>query len=253
MTVHDEKTLADIKAAGAMLGNILRELCVEVKAGVTAAQLDLLAEELIKKNGAIPVFLGYKPAGAAHAYPAALCISVNNEVVHGIPREDRILKEGDILSLDLGLSCKGYIVDAARTVIVGEGDADVVRLREGTREALDAAIAAAKPGNHTGDIGAAVSAVAKKYNLGVVRDLGGHGTGKQLHEKPYIANYGKPGEGDELREGMVLALEPIFTLGRGAIVLGNDGWTYTTKDKSRAAHFEDTILITKNGPEVLTR
>lgn len=253
MIAKDPQTIENLRHAGKLMSSILLELTSAVKPGVSAADLDLMAEKLIKENGAEPVFLNYKNEGSPYPYPAVLCASVNDEVVHGIPKDTRVIEEGDVVSLDLGLSFNGAIIDAARTIIVGSGDEDARRLVQGTKEALEAAISVASAGNTVGDIGAAVSEVARKYNLGVVEELGGHATGKKLHEQPFISNVGEKGEGEKLVTGMVLALEPIFTLGKGDIETADDQWTYMTVDHSRAAHFEDTILITENGAEVLSR
>jgi methionyl aminopeptidase len=197
--------------------------------------------------------LGYKPEGAHKPFPAVLCVSINEEVVHGIPSQDRLLEEGDIVTLDLGLSYQGYFVDSAVTVCVGECDAAARKLIDATREALTVAIKAAKAGNRLGDIGAAVEEVAHRSKLAIVEDLGGHAVGKAVHEKPYIANFGEPGTGEKIVEGMVLALEPMLAEGSAKIVLERDEWTYRTADRSRAAHFEHTILVTKDGPEILTK
>ena len=252
MIAKNENEIENLRKAGMILSETLRDLVVMTHAGVTTAALDLKAEELIRAAGAVPAFLNYRPVGAKFPFPAALCISINDEVVHGIPKETVALKDGDIVSLDLGLSYNGYFVDSCRTVFVGDGDAEGQKLLDGTREALSAAIAAAKVGGHIGDIGAAVESVAKRNNLSVVEDLGGHAVGKSVHEQPFIANYGNAGEGQTLTDGLVLALEPIFTEGKGVISLADDHWTYITRDHSRAAHFEQTILLTKNGPEILT-
>lgn len=242
-----------LRAAGKLLARVLRDTAALVKEGVTTAELDVFAEKEIVNAGAVPIFLGYENDDAPIPFPAAICISVNEEVVHGIPSENRVLQNGDILSLDLGLSLDGFVADSALTMVVGEGTADDKKLIRACREAIEAGIKAAKVGNTTGSIGSAVSAVAQRYGVGVVRDLGGHGTGRDLHESPFVPNWGKSGEGEDLEEGMVLAIEPIFTLGEGAIKLAKDGWTYKTRDTSRAAHFEHTILITKDGPEILTQ
>jgi methionyl aminopeptidase len=253
MIVTTEQERAAFRASGRILADALKELCVLAKEGVTAAELDLAAEKMIRAQGGEPTFLGYTPDGASYAFPAALCISVNDEVVHGIPSEEQVLKNGDIVSLDLGVTFDGYITDAARTIAVGEPTDEAKRLADAVKEALKEATKMARAGNHVGDIGAAVSAVAKKYHLGVVRELGGHGVGRTLHEKPHIANYGMPGKGAELIEGMVIALEPIFTLGSPDVYVESDGYTYKTTDGSIAAHVEDTFIITKNGAEILTR
>lgn len=241
-----------LRTAGRILASVLAETAKLVKPGVSTAALDLAADKIIKARGAVPAFLGYQPEGAAYPYPATLCVSVNDEVVHGLPSEERILKEGDIVSLDGGLSYKDYFVDAAITVPVGKVDEDAKKLLQANREALEAAISAARAGGHVGDIGAAVERVAKKYELSVVADLGGHAVGKTVHEKPYIPNEGREGEGEELPLGLVVAIEPMLCEGKGAIVLDKDQWTYKMRDGKRAAHFEHTVLITKNGPEILT-
>jgi len=183
-----------------------------------------------------------------------LCVSVNEEIVHGIPNEDTALIDGDIVSLDLGLSLDGYFVDSAVTVPVGEISDEDKKLLAATKEALDASIAVAHGGMKSGDVGAAVEEVAKRYKLSIVEDLGGHAVGKAVHEQPYIANVGKPGKGDTLPTGMVIALEPMLSAGSPRIVLDQDDeWTYRTSDGSRAAHFEHTLILTEDGCEVVTR
>ena len=253
MIAKTEKDKEMLRAAGKMLAGVLQDTASRARVGVTAAELNTFAEEQIRALGCVPVFLNYTEDGAP-PYPATLCVSINDEVVHGIPTAEKIIKAGDVVSLDLGLSHEGYVVDAAVTVIVGSPDGDNERLVEGTREALHAGIATLRAGSYIGDIGAAVAAVAKKYNLAVVRDLGGHGVGEELHEAPFIANFGTEGQGEKIAEGSVLALEPIFTLDSGAIRLDQkDGWTYKTRDGSYAAHFEHTVLVTEKGAEVLTQ
>lgn len=254
MIVKTENEIENLVFAGRYLGEILRELVAMVKPGVTTAQLDMAAEKGIKERGGIPAFLGYKPSGMKYPYPAVLCASINEEVVHGIPRETRVLKEGDTISLDLGLSYNGFFADCAVTIPVGKVDKDSTKLMDATREALAEAIKAAKIGNHIGDIGEAVERVAKKYNLAIVEDLGGHAIGKKLHEAPFIPNEGKTGEGEKIVEGLALAIEPMLSLGSPKIVLDEeDQWTYRMEDGARAAHFEHTVLVTKQGPQILTQ
>lgn len=253
MIVKNEDEIKNLRKAGKILAGVLADVAKLVKPGVSTAELDLAAEHAIRAQGAVPAFLGYKPEGAAYPFPATLCVAINDEVVHGIPSSERMLKEGDIISLDEGLSYNGFFVDSAITVCVGEGDARAKKLLQATREALDAALAAAKAGGHIGDLGVAVVHVAKKYNFGVVEDLGGHAVGKSVHEKPFIPNEGKEGEGEEIKLGMVLAIEPMLAEGKGAISLDKDEWTYRMRDGKRAAHFEHTVLITKDGPEILTQ
>ena len=213
----------------------------------------MACEHAIRARGAVPAFLNYQPDGAAYPYPATLCISINDEVVHGIPNEKRILRRGDVVSIDTGLSYQGYFVDAARTLVVGNaGDTKGNQLIAATNEALQAAIAVVRPGKHIGDIGAAVMRVAANRKFAIVQDLGGHAVGGAVHEKPFIANEGREGEGEEIMLGMVLAIEPMLAEGKGAIVLDEDEWTYRMKDGKRAAHFEDTVLVTETGTEILT-
>lgn len=248
------KTEADIQklwVGGRRLGDILKLLATKVMPGVTTAELNDYAEELIAEGGDTAPFLNYRPSGSRLAYPASLCVSVNSEIVHGIPSK-RVIKEGDIVTLDLGLKHDGLIVDAAITVVVGNVSKEVKRLIDGTREALSAAVKAARVGKTVGDIGAAAEAVAERYNLGIVRDLAGHGVGYSVHEDPTVPNFGNPGEGDKLRPGLVIAIEPMFTLGGEDTKLLPDGFTFVTADGSLAAHFEHTVLVTKAGPEILT-
>ncbi len=253
MIAKTTEEINNLKTAGHALAEVLYELSEQVKPGISTAALDLLAEEGIRRRGCKPAFLGYKPEGMKRPFPAVLCVSINDEVVHGIPSQTRVLEEGDIVSLDLGLSYQGYFVDSATTVCVGECDKEAKKLLEATKEALGAAINAAKVGNHVGDIGRAVEKVAERTSLAIVEDLGGHAVGKAVHEKPFIANFGNAGEGEKIVEGLVLAIEPMFAEGKGSIVLLSDDWTYKMRDHSRAAHFEHTILVTKDGPEILTK
>ena len=237
--------------AGKRLGAVLERLEAAVTPGVTTGELDALAEKLIRDAGDTPAFKGYTPDGARYPFPAALCVSVNDEVVHGIPG-DRVLNEGDIVSLDLGLIHEGFVVDAAITVPVGTVDAASSKLMDATRAALDAAIAAARPGNRIGDISYATGRAFKGTGFSVVKVLGGHGVGQSVHEEPWIANDGHTGTGPEIVPGMVLALEPIANLGKANVMLDNDGYTYRTRDGSRSAHFEHSILIEEAGTVVLT-
>ena len=253
MIAKKQNEIENLRTAGKILSDVLKEVAGQVHVGTTTASLDLLAEQLIRRAGAVPAFLNYKPAGAAYPYPAVLCVSINDEVVHGIPSEDDSLKDGDIVMLDLGLSYNGFFADSARMVCVGGIDAKTERLFAAVREALAAGVAAARVGNRIGDIGAAIEAVARKYGYAIAEDLGGHALGTTPHEKPFIANFGTPGTGEKIVEGMVLAIEPIFIEGKsGAIVLDDDEWTYRTRSGARSAEFEQTILVTKDTPEILT-
>jgi methionyl aminopeptidase len=252
MIAKTQEEIDGLRKAGKLLAAILREVAVLVKPGVSTAALDIAAEKLIRDADAEPAFLEYLPEGASFPFPGTLCVSINDEVVHGIPREDRLITEGDLVMLDLGLSLNGYFADAAITLVAGEATKKDLVLIEATEEAFRAALKVARPGARMGDIGAAIQAVAKKYTLGVVEDLGGHSLGRVPHEPPFVPNTGTAGKGYELVEGLVLAIEPIFTEGGGDIELAPDEWTYVTADGSRSAETEHTVLITKNGAEVLT-
>jgi methionyl aminopeptidase len=217
-----------------------------VAPGVTTAELDGLARERARAAGAVPAFLGY------HGFPAALCISVNDEVVHGIPSEQRVLREGDVVGLDFGVVLDGWYGDSARTVPVGRVSPEAARLLEVTEGALAHAIEAARPGGRLGDLGAAVQAFVEPRGFSVVRDFVGHGIGRQLHEPPAIPNVGTAGSGPVLRAGMVLAIEPMVNAGGHEVATLDDGWTAVTHDGSLSAHFEHTIAVTEEGPEILT-
>jgi methionyl aminopeptidase len=254
MIVRTSEEREGIIESGRRLGIILEEVAKMVAPGVSTEALDARAEELIRDGGDVPAFLGYRSEGGERPYPATLCVSINEEVVHGIPNEDpKILQEGDIVSLDLGLIHKGFVSDSAVTVPVGEVDSASKKLMEATKRSLEAAILAAKVGNRVGDISAATEAAYKGTGFSVVRELGGHGVGASVHEEPWIGNTGKAGTGELLVPGMVLALEPIANLGKGSVMLAPDDWTYRTKDGSRSAHFEHTILIEEGRTRVLTR
>lgn len=253
MTITNDTERANLIEAGKRLALVLKTLRATVAPGVTAEELDDLAEAMIRERGDEPCFLGYTPEGARRPYPATLCVSINDEVVHGIPNETvKKLKEGDIVGLDLGLTHKGVIVDAAITVPVGEVSEEIRKLLTATEQALTAGIAQAIPGNHIGDISYAIQKEIEQAGFKVVKELGGHGVGELVHEEPFIPNFGRVGEGPELVEGMVLALEPISAAGKAAVTLAPDGYTYRTKDGSRSAHFEHTILIEKGGARIIT-
>jgi len=252
MIATTKEEITALRKAGKLLAEALKHTATLVRPGVSTATLDLEAEKFIRERGGVPAFLNYKQEGSAYPFPATLCVSIDDEVVHGIPSEERILKQGELVMLDLGLSYDGYFSDAAITVCVGECDEKGTKLIAATKEALSAAIAVAKSGARTGDIGAAIAAVAHKHGLAVVEDLGGHALGKVPHERPFIPNVGVAGEGELIEEGLVVAIEPIFTEGKGDIELLEDEWTYVTADGSRSAEFEHTVLITKKGAEILT-
>ncbi|HUY62551.1 MAG TPA: type I methionyl aminopeptidase [Candidatus Paceibacterota bacterium] len=253
MTITDARERDTLIEAGRRLARVLAALREAIRPGVTAEALDDLAERLIRDGGDEPAFLGYTPEGSPRPYPATLCVSVNDEVVHGIPNEGvKTLKDGDIVGLDLGLVHDGIVVDAATTVPVGNVDGATRKLLAATEAALGAGIAAARPGAHVGDISHAIQEEIEGAGFAVVKPLGGHGVGDRVHEEPFIPNFGKPGAGPALVEGMVLALEPISSAGKGSVTLAPDGYTYRTKDGSRSAHFEHTILIEQGGARVVT-
>lgn len=255
MIIENKDELATLRESGKRLALVLQELKHMVKPGISTGLLDQHAEKRIRELGGDPVFKGYKAYGSQGAYPGSVCISINDEIVHGIPSEGRIIKEGDIVGLDIGMrypSKTGLITDTALTVGAGKISKQAEVLMKATRESLMKGIAAAKAGNTIGDIGYAIQAHLEGYSLGIIRELVGHGVGHKLHEDPYVPNYGRKGSGEKLREGMVLALEPMATLGSPAIKLAKDGWTYQTKDGSLSAHFEHTIIIGKGPAEVVT-
>jgi methionyl aminopeptidase len=253
VTIYTKQEIADLREGGHRLAEVVRNVANETVPGVSTDELNTLAEKLIRGYGDIPSFLGYSPRGAKRPFPAAICISVNEEIVHGIPNEDpRIIQEGDIVGLDCGITHKGLITDHCVSVIAGKGDEGAVQLLKTNRDALMAGIKAARGGAHVGDVGAAVQEIGIAHGYGIVYELGGHGVGHHVHEEPYISNVGIFGEGEEFVAGMVVAIEPMFTEGTDRVKLMPDGYTYVTKDGSRAAHFEHTILITDSAAEILT-
>ena len=216
-----------------------------IKPGVTTKELDKVAYDFITKNNCVPSFLNYE------GYPASICTSINDEVVHGIPGNTR-LKNGDIISIDVGVGYKNYQSDAARTYIVGDVSDDIKRLVETTEKSLYAGLSAIKAGAHIGDIGANIQEVAEKEGFGVIRELVGHGVGTDVHEDPDVPNYGKRNTGITLKKGMVIAVEPMITLGKRYVYMEDDDWTIKTDDRLPAAHFEHTVLVTDTGYEILT-
>lgn len=247
ITVKSVREIETMAAAGRILAETLALLTSRVEPGVSTADLDAVAEEFIRSHpGARPSFKGL------YGFPASLCTSINDEIVHGIPSARRVLREGDIISIDCGVWLDGMHADAATTVAVGEVAGDVQRLLEVTREALEAGIRAAVAGNHVGDIGYAVQNVAERAGFSVVRELVGHGIGSSFHEEPQVPNYGKPKRGPRLVPGMTIAIEPMVSMGRPEIRTLADKWTVVTADGSLAAHFEHTIVIDRRGPRILT-
>ena len=234
-----------MRAANALVADVLAELAAMVAPGVTTRDLDAVAEKLVREAGAEPAFKGYR------GYPSTLCASVNEQVVHGIPSA-RPLGAGDIISLDMGVKLNGFYGDSAVTVPVGPVSDEAAKLLRVTREALEKGIAQVRVGGRVSDIGHAIQEHVEAAGFSVVREFVGHGIGAQLHEEPQIANYGEPGRGPRLAEGMVLAIEPMVNMGKPAVKVLRDGWTAVTRDGSLSAHFEHTVAVTKDGPLVLT-
>ena len=238
--------LERMRDAGRLVGEVLTELAAHVAPGVTTAELDAMAEKRITHAGAIPAFKGY------HGYPATICASINEEVIHGIPSARRVLNEGDILSIDVGASLAGYFGDSAITVPVGQIAESTATLLRVTEESLYKAIECARPGGRISDIGHAVQQHVEAYGFSVVREFVGHGIGQKMHEEPQVPNYGQPGHGPRLAEGMVIAIEPMVNAGGANVKVLADGWTAVTRDGSLSAHFEHTVAVTAGEPWILT-
>jgi len=245
--LKSSRELGHMRAAGRILAEVKERLKALVRPGASTKDIDEDIESFIVGKGAVPAFKGYR------GYPATVCTSINNEVVHGIPSAKRKLKDGDIIGLDLGCIVEGYYGDCAITLPVGPIPERVQELLDVTRESLDKAIVQCRAGNRIGDISHAVQTHCESHGFGVVRAFVGHGIGRSLHEEPQVPNFGEAGRGSVLKAGMVLAIEPMVTMGSWEVRVLEDGWTAVTADGSLAAHFEDTIAITGNGPEVLTR
>ncbi|KKQ86950.1 MAG: Methionine aminopeptidase [Parcubacteria group bacterium GW2011_GWF2_38_8] len=251
--IKTKEEIEILREGGKRLATVLYEVKEKVKPGISTKDLDDYAFKLIKEMGDEPAFLNYQPEGASIPYPASLCVSVNNEVVHGIPDAKKILREGDIVSLDLGLKHKGFFTDMALTVPVGEISSGSKKLIEVTEKALQVGINAAQGGNKVGDISYAIESFVRPHKYGIVEVLSGHGVGKAIHEDPYVPNFGKADTGVKLLPGMVIAIEPMLNGGTKNVVLDEDGYTFRTADGKKSAHFEHTILITKGKPEILTK
>ena len=251
VTRKSRSEIERMRKAGRVVGEILDIIEAELRPGVSTAHLDALAEAHIRKSGATPSFKGYPGINPRRPFPASVCISIDDEIVHGIPG-DRTIRAGQIVSVDAGAIVDGWHGDGARTFYVGEPPPRVAQLIDLTRSAMMAGIAAAVPGNHIEDISTAVQAVAAKANLGVIRQFVGHGIGTEMHEEPQVPNFrtGRPGR--KLEAGLCLAIEPMFTLGGYDTRIQPDDWTVVTADGSLAAHFEHSIAVTENGPEILT-
>ena len=245
ITIKSARELDSMRKAGEIVGKTLDLLKASVEPGMTTRDLDRIAFKEISRNGAIPTFKGYR------GFPASICASVNDEIVHGIPGKKK-LKEGDIVKVDVGATIEGFIGDAAITIAVGGVPEDLLKLMEDTRLGLEAGIKAAVPGARVGDIGAAVQAYGESRGYGVVREFVGHGVGRFLHEDPQVPNYGEPGRGALLRPGMCIAIEPMFNLGDWRTRILDDQWTVVTSDGKLSSHFEHSIAITNQGPEILT-
>lgn len=246
ITIKSEREIELMAEAGKILERVHNELEKALRPGMSTKDIDTLGEEIIRSYGCIPSFLNY------NGYPASICVSVNNEVVHGIPSKKRVIQEGDIVSLDAGVIYKGYHSDAARTHGVGEISKEAKQLIEVTRQSFFEGIKYAKAGNHLNDISAAVQAYAEEFGYGVVRDLVGHGIGEHLHEDPEVPNFARRRKGIRLQAGMTLAVEPMINVGRPGVRWLDDEWTVVTEDGSLSAHYENTILVGEDGPEILS-
>jgi methionyl aminopeptidase len=251
IAIRSRREIDQMREIGQMTAEILLELRESAVPGVTTGELDYIAAKGLEKRGLKSPFLGYAPGGVA-PYPAVLCASVNEEIVHGIPGT-RELREGDIISLDFGAVHKGWHGDTAVTIAVGSIDSEAGKLLDTTQDAMNKGIEQMVPGHRLSDIGHAVEERALKEGYGVVQQFVGHGIGKEMHEPPQVPNYGRPGRGPRLREGMIFAIEPMVNVGSDRVKVLKDEWTAVTVDGSLSAHFEHTVLITENGPEVLTR
>ena len=247
VTIKSEREIGLMREAGRILAITHEELEKAMKPGISTWEIDRLGEEIIRSYGCVPSFKNYR------GYPASICISVNDEVVHGIPSKKRILDEGDIVSLDAGVIYRGYHSDAARTHGVGQISPEAGQLIEVTKQCFFEGIKYAKTGNHLNDISTAIQTYAEKFGYGVVRDLVGHGIGTHLHEDPEVPNFARKRKGIRLQPGMTLAVEPMINAGRYEVRWLDDDWTVITKDGSLSAHYENTILITEEGPEILSR
>ena len=245
---HDE--IEHMRAANAIVADILGEVRSRVRPGVTTAELDALAEELTLARGARPAFKGYTVGG--RVFPASICISINDEVVHGIPSERLALRDGDIVGLDFGVCHRGYFGDAAMTVPVGRVSAEAERLMDATRKALAAGIEAIRPGAHVADISSAIQDAAEAAGFSLVREFVGHGIGRSLHEDPQVPNYRTGARGVRLQEGLVIAIEPMVNAGSPEVYVKDDGWTAVTRDGKLSAHFEHSVAVTERGPYILS-
>ena len=246
VSVKSHREIELMREAGKILGTVLNNLTKEIKPGMSTWHIDKMGEDMIRSFDCVPSFLGYG------GYPASICVSINDEIVHGIPSKKRIVKEGDIVSLDAGLTYKGYHSDAARTHAVGKVSTEAQKLMDVTKQSFFEGIKMAKEGQHLHDISRAIEEYVTPYGYGIVRDLVGHGIGTALHEDPQIPNYAQKRRGVRLQAGMTLAIEPMINAGTWQVRFLRDGWTVVTKDGSLSAHYENTILVTDGEPEILT-
>ena len=246
VTIKSAREIELMREAGKILGNVHNEMEDKVKAGMSAYEIDQIAENIIRGYGCEPSFLGY------NGFPGSVCISINDEVVHGLPEKDKIIRDGDIVSLDMGVIYKGYQSDAARTLAIGTISPEAQKLIEVTKESFFVGIKEARDGNHLFDISAAIGDYAESFGYGVVRDLVGHGIGQEMHEDPTIPNFRQKRRGMKIRQGMTFAIEPMINMGRPEIAQLDDGWTIVTDDGTLSAHYENTILITDGEPEILS-
>jgi methionyl aminopeptidase len=254
ITIKTKEEINVLREGGKRHAFILKELTDMVRPGLSVMELENRARYLIAEGGDESAFLNYKPNGATRPFPAALCVSINDEVVHGIPTEGvKILKEGDIVAIDLGLTHKGLVTDAAVTVPVGDISPELQRLIETTKKALMAGIKEAKNGKRVGDISSAIERIGLASKYGIVEELAGHGVGYSVHEDPFIPNFGQAGKGERLKTGMVIAIEPMFNIGAKRVKMDKDGYTFRTADGKPSAHFEHTVVITKSGAEIITQ
>jgi len=247
INLKSPREIERMKGASRIVAEILMELRQVVRDGITTAEIDRLAEDMTRKKNAIPAFKGYR------GFPASICISINDEVVHGIPSTKRTRKNGDVVGLDFGVIFDGFFGDSAITVAIGDIPAEVQNLLTVTERALYAAIEASVPGNYISDVSAAVQKVADEHHFGIVREFCGHGIGRSLHEDPPVLNYVQSGKGPKVKPGLVIAIEPMINLGTEKVKVLEDGWTVVTLDGRPSAHFEHTIAVTPDGPEILTR
>ncbi len=245
--IKNKLSLQKMETAGKLLVEIFDEIASLIAPGCTTLTIDRTIEQLIQKKGLLSRTKGYM------GYKHASCISINDEVVHGVPSDQKVFKDGDLVKIDVCASWRGYCADMARSFYVGSASEQVQRFVSNAQRALNKGIEQVRVGNTLGDISAAIQCEVEKEGFGIVRDFAGHGIGKQMHEEPEILNYGEAGKGVKLQEGMVFAIEPMITMGKHDVYVDRDGWTVKTADKSLAAHVEDTVVVTENGPKILTR